>query len=118
MRYLSCQLTLADGQKQSWVTLTRAGEFSDPRYGKFAITLAMLTEMGGNFDKRVLGQDVFIDVSHRFSDGSAGKVLKLSVDPAGCMPLWSGRTSESRDPGQELHRPERGVPREFQDNER
>ena len=80
VRFLSQKIDLADGVTQSWVTLTRTGDFYDPRYGKFSITLDMLAQMVGNFDKRVLGQDVFIDVSHRPSDGSAGKVLKLTVE--------------------------------------
>lgn len=80
VRFLSQSVQLADGATQSWVTLTRTGNFSDPRYGDFSITLDMLGQMVDNFNKRVLGQDVFIDVSHRPSDGAAGKVLKLSVD--------------------------------------
>lgn len=80
VRFLSQAVQLADGATQSWVTLTRTGNFSDPRYGDFAITPDMLAQMVSNFDKRVLGQDVFIDVSHRPSDGAAAKVLKLSVE--------------------------------------
>ncbi|HYE71577.1 MAG TPA: phage protease [Aquabacterium sp.] len=80
VRFLSQAVELAAGAKTSWVTLTRVGEFSDPRYGRFAITAGMLQQMVSNFDKRVLGQDVFIDVSHRPSDGAAGKVLKLAVE--------------------------------------
>lgn len=80
VRFLSQAVTLAEGATQSWVTLTRTGNFSDPRYGDFAITSDMLGQMVANFDARVLGQDVFIDVSHKPSDGAAGKVLKLSVE--------------------------------------
>lgn len=80
VRFLSQVVQLADGQTQTWVTLTRTGNFTDPRYGEFAITPDMLGEMVSNFDKRVLGQDVFIDVSHKPSDGAAAKVLKLSVE--------------------------------------
>ena len=80
VRFLSQAVTLAEGAKQTWVTLTRTGNFSDPRYGDFAITLEMLSQMVANFDARVLGQDVFIDVSHKPSDGAAGKVLKLAVE--------------------------------------
>lgn len=79
-RFLSQRVELADGQTQSWVTLTRTGDYTDPRYGAFSITGPMLTQMVANFDKRVLGQDVFIDVSHRPSDGAAAKVLKLTVE--------------------------------------
>ncbi|MGE4241718.1 phage protease [Ramlibacter sp.] len=80
VRFLSQAVELAEGQKQSWVTLTRVGDFSDPRYGRFSITLDMLNQMVGNFDKRVLGQDIFIDVSHRPSDGAAAKILKLAIE--------------------------------------
>lgn len=80
VRFLSQSVQLADGATQTWVTLTRTGNFSDPRYGNFSITLDMLGQMVENFNKRVLGQDVFIDVSHKPSDGAAGKVLKLSVE--------------------------------------
>ena len=80
VRFLSQKVQLADGQKQTWVTMTRTGKFTDPRYGEFEITPFMLAEMVSNFDKGVLGQDVFIDVSHKTSDGAAAKVLKLAVE--------------------------------------
>jgi hypothetical protein len=36
--------------------------------------------MVGNFNNRVLGQDVFLDVAHRPNDGAAGKFVRLSVE--------------------------------------
>lgn len=80
VRFLSQQVQLADGAKTSWVTVTRTGTFTDPRYGEFSITPAMLAQMVANFDARVLGQDVFFDVAHKHSDGAACRVLKLAVD--------------------------------------
>lgn len=80
VRFLSVPVTLADGAKTSWVTVTRTGTFTDPRYGQFEITRSMLLQMVANFDKRVLGQDVFIDVAHKPNDGAAAKVLKLAVE--------------------------------------
>jgi len=80
VRFLSQSITLADGQKTSWITLTRTGRFNDPRYGDFEITHAMLAQMVANFDDRVLGQDVFIDVAHKPDNGAAAKVLRLSVE--------------------------------------
>ena len=80
VRFLSVPVTLADGAKTSWVTVTRTGTFTDPRYGTFEITRSMLLQMVANFDKRVLGQDVFIDVAHKPNDGAAAKVLKLAVE--------------------------------------
>lgn len=80
VRFLSQRIELADGATQSWVTITRTGTFTDPRYGKFDITPAMLSQMVDNFDKGVLGQDVFFDVAHKPCDGAAAKLLKLSID--------------------------------------
>lgn len=80
VRFLSVAVALAEGAKTSWVTVTRTGTFTDPRYGQFDITPAMLAQMVSNFDARVLGQDVFIDVAHKPNDGAAAKVLKLAVE--------------------------------------
>jgi len=79
-RFISGGVTLAEGRAASWVTVTRTGEFSDPRYGKFAITRTLLDEMVKNFDAGTYGQKVFIDVSHRPGDGAAGEVMKLAVE--------------------------------------
>ncbi len=68
-----------DTSKPSWVTVTRTGDFTDPRYGAFSITPTMLSQMVSNFDKRVTGQDIYLDVAHKHSDGAAAKVLKLEV---------------------------------------
>lgn len=65
---------------QSWVTLTRVGEFSDPRYGRFRITRQMLLSIVDNFDKGTYGQKIFIDVAHRHPDGAAGEIIKLTVE--------------------------------------
>ena len=62
------------------VTITRAGTFFDPRYGQFDITPTMLQQMVANFDARVLGQEVFIDVAHKPEDGAAATIKGLRVD--------------------------------------
>jgi len=80
VRFISQAIELADGAKQSWVTITRTGDFSDPRYGEFKITPTHLEQMVSNFNNRVLGQEVFLDVAHRPSDGAAGKFLKLQIE--------------------------------------
>lgn len=82
-RFLTHSFELAQETKagaRKWVTLTRTGDFTDPRYGKFSITPALLQQMVSNFDKKVLGQDVAIDVSHRPSDGAAGWIRELKVE--------------------------------------
>ncbi|MCE5181658.1 MAG: phage protease, partial [Betaproteobacteria bacterium] len=81
VRFLSgLHVNLEEGKTTSWVTVTRTGKFSDPRYGQFDITRDMLLSMVGNFDSRAYGQDIFIDVSHRPDNGAAGKVVKLTVE--------------------------------------
>lgn len=79
-RFYSQVVELAEGTTQSWVTITRTGNFTDPRYGNFQITPTHLEQMVGNFNNRVLGQDVFLDVAHRPNDGAAGKFVRLSVE--------------------------------------
>ena len=64
IRFLTgLNVQLAEGRTRSTVTVTRAGEFFDPRYGQFSITREMLLSMVENFNKRVYGQDIFIDVA-------------------------------------------------------
>jgi hypothetical protein len=79
-RFFSQVVELAEGTTQSWVTITRTGNFTDPRYGNFQITPTHLDQMVTNFNARVLGQDVFLDVAHRPNDGAAGKFVRLSVE--------------------------------------
>lgn len=79
-RVITNAVSLAEGQHRSWVTVTRTGSFTDPRYGRFEITPKMLTDMVRNFDAGVVGTDIFIDVDHKPGDGAAAKVLALRVD--------------------------------------
>jgi len=85
LRFVSgLPIALAEGLKgdapTSWVTVTRTGKFWDPRYGDFEITRTMLSDMVRNFDANTYGQEIFIDVAHKPQDGSAAKILKLSVE--------------------------------------
>ncbi len=79
-RVISNAVQLAEGSKRSWVTITRTGSFTDPRYGRFEITTAMLAQMVRNFDAGVAGQEIFFDVDHKPGDGAAAKILSLRVD--------------------------------------
>lgn len=81
VRFLSgLRVHLEEGKTSTWVTVTRTGKFSDPRYGEFSIYREMLLTMVENFNKRVYGQDIFIDVAHKPENGAAGKILKLTVE--------------------------------------
>ena len=80
-RVLSGQVTVPGANKNtSWVTVTRVGSFTDPRYGRFEITPSMLLSMVKNFDSKVFGQEIFLDVNHVPGNGSAAKVMRLSVE--------------------------------------
>lgn len=79
-RVISNAVQLAEGSRRSWVTVTRTGSFTDPRYGRFEITTAMLSQMVRNFDAGVAGQEIFFDVDHKPGDGAAAKILSLKVD--------------------------------------
>lgn len=70
----------SEGKSTSWVTVTRTGSFTDPRYGRFEITRDMLLSMVRNFDIGTVGTDIFLDVNHKPGDGAAAKVLRLSVE--------------------------------------
>lgn len=81
IRLLSGMAALpSDGKATSWVTVTRTGSFTDPRYGRFEITRDMLLSMVRNFDAGTVGTDIFLDVNHKPGDGAAAKVLRLSVE--------------------------------------
>jgi phage I-like protein len=71
--------TLAESPR-SPVTVTRAGQFHDPRYGDFEITRQMLSEMVLNFNAKTYGQAIFVDVAHNPDQGAAGTMTKLWVD--------------------------------------
>lgn len=79
-RFVSGGIALAEGRESSWVTVTRTGSFTDPRYGRFEITRALLEQMVTNFESGTYGQKVFIDVAHKPADGAAGEVLRLAVE--------------------------------------
>jgi len=64
-------------KRESVVTVTRTGTFSDPRYGTFEITRQMLSSMIDNFKARVVGQEVFVDKTHEPGEGAAGTIREL-----------------------------------------
>lgn len=83
IRFLSDRVdarTLAEGRKSVVVTVTRTGTFHDPRYGEFEITRDMLLSMVRNFDAKVYGQEIALDVSHAPQNGAAGFFKRLFLD--------------------------------------
>lgn len=81
VRFVSASIKhLAEGKEATWVTVTRTGSFTDPRYGRFEITPAMLAEMVANFDAGTYGQKIFLDVAHKPQDGAAAEIIRLAVE--------------------------------------
>lgn len=80
VRFVASEISLSEGVTRSWVTLTRTGSFTDPRYGRFEITPKMLADMVRNFTAGTYGQEIFIDVAHEPDKGAAAKVLSLKAD--------------------------------------
>lgn len=83
IRFLSDRVEarlLADDKTSTVVTITRTGTFYDPRYGNFEITKDMLLSMVRNFEARVYGQDIVLDVSHMPHYGAAGFFQRLFLD--------------------------------------
>ena len=80
IRFLASEVSLAEGANRTWVTVTRTGSFTDPRYGRFEITGQMLSAMVKNFEANTYGQDIFLDVAHEPEKGAAAKVVQLATD--------------------------------------
>lgn len=80
VRFLAQALSVDAASATSVVTVTRTGQFYDPRYGQFEITTTMLNSMVNNFNAGVFGQDICIDKAHNPADGAAGTITRLFLD--------------------------------------
>jgi len=67
--------------------ICKTGKFFDPRYGKFEITLSMLSEMVSNFEKGVRGVVPALDYKHEADDVAAGWFKKLYIQSE--SELWA-----------------------------
>lgn len=92
--YRAAPIILAEapaGQYPSEVQVLKTGVFTDPRYGKFEITLKMLSEMVDNFKKGVRGVKPAIDFKHD-SEAEAAAWMKDVYTKPGAKPgvteLW------------------------------
>lgn len=54
------------------IQVLKTGNFFDPRYGKFAITRKMFSEMIENFKRGTRGIDISLDYVHKSDDVAAG----------------------------------------------
>lgn len=100
------ELTLSAGKVSSFVQIAKVGAYSDPRYGKFKITLAEFKKWIDNFEalNKANGRlGLPIDVDHRpetvGNTEAAGWITSLNIR-AGGTELWA--RAEWNDLGQEL----------------
>lgn len=77
---LSGEVSLAEGQSESWETITRVVKFDDSYYGEVEITKGMLLQMVRNFQANVYGQDIAVDIAHNPSNGAGGFIRELAVE--------------------------------------
>ncbi len=80
-----------NGKVPTRVQVLRVGNFSHPRYGKFQITTATLTEMKKNFDERVRGIDTAFDYFHDSDKEASAWVNSLELSEDG-KELWADVT--------------------------
>jgi len=76
----SDRISLAEGSRRSVETLCRVVKFEDLCYGEVDISKPKLLSMIKNFDAKVYGQDIAVDIAHNSSDGAAGFIRKLHLD--------------------------------------
>lgn len=75
--FLTGGIQLAEGKNTSVVTITKLGNFFDPRYGHFDITQDHFNGFIKNFNEKTYGQDLPIDFAHVDGEGAAGWVKRV-----------------------------------------
>jgi hypothetical protein len=69
------------GDPRSEIELVPAGAWNHPIYGKFNVTAADLRQFEDNFNQRVYGQDVALDIEHQPSpEGAPGWIMSVRAD--------------------------------------
>jgi phage I-like protein len=76
-----------EGSPVSAVQLLRAGTFEHGWYGKIRIDSDLYDTLIRNFDERVRGVDIALDVEHQPEQGAAGWFRRLTTDENG-ETLW------------------------------
>lgn len=98
LRILSlAEIALTDADlEQTEFQVLRTGEFYDHRYGKFSITEATLNALKENFDKKVLGVDVALDVNHEAEKGAKAWINALQVRNGALFAKFKDFTDEAK----------------------
>ncbi|MCL6454363.1 MAG: phage protease [Alicyclobacillus sp.] len=69
----------SEDSKTSWIQIMSTGEWDHPREGKIRITRDDLQRFADNFDRKVRGVNLFVDVSHKPDDGAVGEFKRVEV---------------------------------------
>jgi hypothetical protein len=82
MSYGLMDLTVqwSETDQSSWIQIMTTGKWKHPQLGEIQITRDDLLKFKENFDKRVRGVDIAVDVSHNPDAGAVGWFEELRVD--------------------------------------
>jgi phage I-like protein len=73
-------VALSEPGSDSWIQIMKTGEFNHPQFGKLKINPQDLHQFKENFDKKVRGVDLAVDVSHEPDKGAVAWFKELKVD--------------------------------------
>lgn len=81
---------------ESWIQILKTGEFQHPKDGTIRITRETLHRMKENFDAKVRGTDLAVDISHNPDAGAVGwfKELRLEGDKLMALVAWTDEGAE------------------------
>lgn len=71
---------MSESTAENWIQIMKAGDFDHPGLGKLKITPADLHQFKENFDKKVRGVDLAVDVAHEPDKGAVAWFKELKVD--------------------------------------
>lgn len=89
-------VALSESAGESWIQIMKTGEWDHPQYGKIKITRENLQRFKENFDKRVRGTDIAVDVSHNPDGGAVAwfKELRVEDDKLMALVAWTEKGAE------------------------
>lgn len=80
MRTMIDLVTLSESGSEGWLQIMKTGEFDHQQFGKLKITPQDLHQFKENFDNKVRGVDLAVDVSHEPDKGAVAWFKELKVD--------------------------------------
>lgn len=75
----------AESNGESWIQIMKTGKWDHPKLKEIQITESDLARFKANFDNRVRGVDLAVDISHNPDAGAVGWFKELRVDGSRLM---------------------------------